>query len=63
MNYTGNIINNPLAVAALIFLGFIMLALYGSASALAGVVLIVIAAVAIIAALFIAFRPFFGAGT
>ena len=36
----------------------------GSASALAGVVLIVVAAVAIIVALFIAFRPFFGgAGT
>ncbi len=35
----------------------------GSASALAGVVLIVIAAVAIIVALFIAFRPFFGGGT
>jgi hypothetical protein len=31
MNYTGNIINTPLAVAALIFLGFIMLALYGRA--------------------------------
>jgi hypothetical protein len=31
MNYTSNIINSPLAVAALIFLGFIMLALYGRA--------------------------------
>ena len=35
----------------------------GSASALAGVVLIVVAAVAIIVALFIAFRPFFGGTT
>jgi hypothetical protein len=35
----------------------------GSAASLAGVVLIVIAAVAIIAALFTAFRPFFGGGS